>query len=81
MVFRIVQRCQAIVERGLWKASTLISRWTKPVSHAPVLGTITDLVRSKPQLLAERMRQNSVWTARFPDFSGILSALNQASPL
>ncbi len=53
MVFRIVQRFQAIVERGLRKASTIILRWTKPASHAPVLGTITDLARSKPQLLAE----------------------------
>src|SRR3712207_760516 len=53
MVFRIVQRFQAIVERGLRKASSVISRWTKPASHVPVLGTITDLVRSKPQLLAE----------------------------
>ncbi|GAC1385454.1 MAG: hypothetical protein NVSMB42_04850 [Herpetosiphon sp.] len=55
MVVRIVQRCQAIVERGSWKASTLLSRWTKPISHGPVLGTITDLVRSKPQLLAENL--------------------------
>jgi hypothetical protein len=32
-----------------------MSRLTKPISHSPALGTITDLVRSKPELGAETL--------------------------
>jgi transposase InsO family protein len=36
-------------------ATTAISRWTKPMSHSPALGTVADFARSKPQLVAENM--------------------------
>jgi hypothetical protein len=32
-----------------------MSRLTKPISHSPALGTITDVVRSKPELVAENL--------------------------
>src|SRR5688572_19935953 len=55
MVFGIFKRVQPIVKRGLTVASTIISRLTKPSIHSPVLGTVTDLVRSKPKLIAENL--------------------------
>ncbi len=55
MAFNILRHVQSIIERGLRKTGTLISRWTKPNSHPPVLGTIADLTRSKPQLVAENL--------------------------
>ncbi len=54
-MFRIVQRVQSIVKRGLDTISTTISRLTKPITHGRVLGTITDLARSKPHLVAENL--------------------------
>ncbi len=55
MAFNSLRHVQSIIERGLRKTGTLISRWTKPSSHPPVLGTIADLTRSKPQLVAENL--------------------------
>ncbi len=55
MVFGILQRVQAIVKRGLQAACSAISRLTKPIVHGPALGTVADLVRSKPQLVAENL--------------------------
>jgi putative transposase len=55
MVFGILKRVQAIVKRGLQAVSTVISHWTKPVMHHHALGTVVDLARSKPQLLAETL--------------------------
>ena len=55
MAFTIVRRFPSIVTRGLRNARAVISRWTRPRSHSPVLGTIGDLARSKPQLLAENL--------------------------
>lgn len=55
MVFGILKHVQAIVNRGLHVASTVISRWTKPAMHHHALNTIVDLARSKPQLLAENL--------------------------
>ncbi len=54
-MFGILQRIQSIVKRGLQAASTAIARVTRPIAHGPVLGTITDLARSKPQLVAENL--------------------------
>src|SRR5919202_4042224 len=54
-VLGILQRLQPIVKRGLQAVSTAISRLTKPSARGPVLGTVTDLVRSKPQLIAENL--------------------------
>src|SRR5215212_1286131 len=55
MVFGILHRAMSIVERGLQAISTAVARLTKPIVHGPVLGTVADLARSKPQLLAENL--------------------------
>jgi len=55
MAFSIVRRFQSIVEYRLQKIGAIIARWTKPRSPAPALGIIGDLVRSKPQLVAENL--------------------------
>ena len=54
-MFGILQRVQPVVKRGLHVAHTLISRLTKPIAHGLVLGTVADLTRSKPQLVAENL--------------------------
>lgn len=51
----ILKRVQSIVKRGLQAVGTAISRLTKPIGHGPVLGTVADLARSKPQLVAENL--------------------------
>ncbi len=55
MVFRILQRVQSIVKRGLEAIRITISRLTKPITHGHALGTMADLARSKPQLVAENL--------------------------
>ncbi len=55
MVFGIWQQVQSIVKRGLQAVSTGILRLTKPITHGPTTGTVADLARSKPQLLAENL--------------------------
>ncbi len=55
MAFRIARRFQSMIERGLQKVEAVIARWTKPRSHSSVLGTIGDLARSKPQVIAENV--------------------------
>jgi putative transposase len=55
MVFRILKRVQAIVKQGFYAVSTAISHLTKPITNGPALGTLADLARSKPQLLAENL--------------------------
>ena len=55
MVFGIFMRVQSIVKRGLQGASTAISRLTMPLAHSSTLGTIADLARTKPQLVAENL--------------------------
>ena len=54
-MFRILTRVQSIVKRGLQAVSSAISGVTKPPTHNPALRTVTDLARSKPQLLAENL--------------------------
>jgi hypothetical protein len=54
-MFGTLQRVQPVVKRGLQVARTVISRLTKPIAHGPVLGTVNDLARSKPQLVAENL--------------------------
>ncbi len=55
MAFNILRHVQLIIERSLRKTRTIMSRWTKPNAQSPVLGTIADLTRSKPQLVAENL--------------------------
>ncbi len=54
-MFRFLQRIQPIVKRGFEAIRTTISRLTKPITHGRALGTIADLARSKPQLVAENL--------------------------
>src|SRR3954452_24498644 len=54
-MFGILQQVKPVVKRGLQVARTVISRLTKPIAHGPVFGTVTDLARSKPQLVAENL--------------------------
>ncbi len=55
MVFGILKRVQPIVKRGLQAISAAISRLTKPRAHGPVVGTVADLARNKPQLVTENL--------------------------
>ena len=55
MVFGSLTRFQSIVKRVCQAASTVILRVTKPIAYGPALGTIADLARSKPQLVAENL--------------------------
>jgi putative transposase len=56
MILRsILNRCQSVAEHALHPISKVVSRWTKPISCSPAFGTITDLARSKPQLVAENL--------------------------
>jgi len=48
-------RLQPVVQRALWVVGRVFSRWCKPLAAAPLVGTIADLARSKPQLIAENL--------------------------
>jgi hypothetical protein len=50
-----VRLAQSIVGQGLRAAGTAISRSTKPVSHSPTRGIVSDFTRSKSQLVAENL--------------------------
>ncbi len=54
-MFGILKCVQSIVKRGLQAVGTAISRVTKPLAHGPTLGTVADLARTKPQLVAENL--------------------------
>ncbi len=51
----ILKQVQAVVQTGLGTLGATISRLTKPIADATPAGTTADLVRSKPQLIAENM--------------------------
>ena len=53
-MFRILKKAQSIVKQGLRALATAVSRFAKPIARTPVLGGVTDLARSKPQLIAEK---------------------------
>jgi hypothetical protein len=55
MMFGFVRLVQSIVGRGLQAAGTAISRSTKPSSHSPARGIVSDLTRSRSQLVAENL--------------------------
>ena len=48
-------RLQPVVQRAMRVVGRVFSRWCKPLAAAPLVGTIADLARSKPQLLAENL--------------------------
>ncbi len=54
-MFGVLKWVQSSLKRGLQAVSTVISRATKPILHGPTLGTVADLARSKPQLVAENL--------------------------
>ena len=54
-MFGIVKRVQLLARRGVQDVSTAISRLTKPIARGPLLATVPDLARSKPQLIAENL--------------------------
>lgn len=49
------KRLQPVAQRALRVVARALSRWCKPLAHAPVVRTIADLARSKPQLVAENL--------------------------
>jgi hypothetical protein len=55
IIRRILNQFHAVVRCGLRTVGNTMSRLTKPISHSPALGTITDVVRSKPELVAENL--------------------------
>ncbi len=55
MLRSILNRVQSFAQRAINMVSKIVARRFKPMSHAPVLGAVTDLARSKPQLVAENV--------------------------
>jgi transposase InsO family protein len=55
MMLGFVRLVQSIVGRGLQAAGTALSRLTKPNSRSPARGIVSDLTRSKSQLVAENL--------------------------
>lgn len=43
---RLVKRCVEFIQRR-------VEDWTRPASSAPMVGALSDLVRTKPELVAE----------------------------
>jgi transposase InsO family protein len=50
-----LKRVKLIVKRGLRAVGTALSHVTTPSTRAPILGTVADLARSKPQLITETL--------------------------
>ncbi len=55
MLRAILHRVQSAVHHGLKTVGHTLARWTTPIAQSPVLGTVTDLARSKPELIAENL--------------------------
>lgn len=55
IVGSILNRVQSVVQRGLRALGAAVSHVTKPIAQSPAAGTIADLARSKPPLIAENM--------------------------
>ncbi len=49
------KRLQPVVQRALRVVGRVFSRWCRPLADAPLVGTIADLARRKPQLVAENV--------------------------
>jgi putative transposase len=48
-------RLRPVAQRALRVVARVVSRWCKPLPAVPLVGTIADLTRSKPQLVAENV--------------------------
>ena len=55
MLHFLRNRLQAVVRRARRVVARVFSRWCKPLPAVPLVGTIADLTRSKPQLVAENL--------------------------
>ena len=53
MFVKLLYPLKQVFTTGLHAISTRISAWTKPLTSSLVLGSVQDLARSKPQLVAE----------------------------
>jgi putative transposase len=57
LMFRSLRnRLRLVAQRALRIVARVYSRWCKPLPASPLVGTIADLARSKPQLVAENLR-------------------------
>jgi putative transposase len=48
-------RLRPVAQRAMRAGGRFFSRWCKPLPASPLVGTIADLARSKPQLVAENL--------------------------
>src|SRR3954451_23778936 len=66
MLHFLRNRLRPVAQRALRVVARVFSRWCKPLAASPLVGTIADLARSKPQLVAENLllRQQLVVLSR-----------------
>src|SRR5687767_8139875 len=75
MLLRLLQRARCAADAAVDRIRRCLTRWTKPASgRSLVVGTIMDLARSKPELIAENalLRQQLLVltrTAKRPRFT------------
>jgi putative transposase len=75
MLLSLLQRARSAADAVIGGIRRCLARWTKPASgHSLVLGTVMDLARSKPELIAENalLRQQLIVltrTAKRPHFT------------
>ena len=50
---RVLIHMRRLIHASFHRLQLLILQWTKPSRTSPLLGTITDLARGKPELVAE----------------------------
>ena len=48
-------RLRPVAQRAIRVVARVFSRWCKPLPAVPLVGTIADFTRSKPQLVAESL--------------------------
>ncbi len=79
MPFNQLRRFPSTVIRGLCTIRTRLVRWSKPDTHSPILGTVADLARGRPPLVAENLLRRQqlivlnrpVKRPRFTDADGL----------
>jgi len=56
LMLRFLQdRLRPLAQCAIQALGKVVSRWCKPLPASPLVGTIADLARSKPQLVAENL--------------------------
>ena len=55
MLPNILNQTLPLAQRAIAMVRTAIARWSKPIAHTPSVHVVTDLARSKPQLVAENL--------------------------